>query len=168
MMRSRYPEAEIVGVDINEEYLAVARERARSREDGKITFLLGPAEEVPLEGTFDLIMTCYLPKYADLHALVPRLIDRLDPGGFVIMHDFVYPKNRVIAHFWEQRFLELLEWARSDLPEAVGMFETLPGVIRESTWMEDLERLFSTNGMRNVGSDLIDSGQAGLVWGWKG
>lgn len=167
MLRSRYPEVEIVGVDINREYLAVARERASAIEDANSTFLLGPAEEVPLEGSFDLIMTCYLPKYADLPALVPRLVDRLEPGGFVIMHDFVFPQNRVIAHFWEQRFLELVEWARSDLPEAIGMFEALPEVIRESTWMEDLQRLFIENGMKNVGSDLIDSGQAGLVWGWK-
>lgn len=167
MLRDRFPDARVVGVDINEEYLAVARQRAKERRDDKVQFVVSPAEEVALEGTFDVIMTCYLPKYADLSRLVPQLCTHLEEGGLMIMQDFVYPQDRAVAWAWEYRYAECKRWAEENLPSAVGMFEALPPVIRESNWLEELTALMQENGIPNVERQMFDRGSAAIVWGRK-
>ena len=166
-IRDRFPEAEVVGVEINDEYLEVARRRQKERADDKVHFVLGPAEEAPLSGTFDTVLSCYLPKYADLPRLVPRLVERLDEGGLFIMHDFVYPSDPVVRRAWRWGFQQCLDWAARERPEAVAMFEMLPDVIRDSDWLEQLKLLLRENGMRNVSDHLMSHGQVALVWGTK-
>ncbi|HKC24293.1 MAG TPA: class I SAM-dependent methyltransferase [Thermoanaerobaculia bacterium] len=147
MIRERFPEAEVVGVDVTQSLLEVARERARERGDARVAFLLSAAEEVDVPGPFDAITSCYLPKYADLPRLVPRLVDRMAPGGILAMQDFVYPDDRGVRIVWEGHFTRMRQWAEQDRPEAVPMFDELPSVIRESRWTEDLESLLKACGL---------------------
>jgi demethylmenaquinone methyltransferase / 2-methoxy-6-polyprenyl-1,4-benzoquinol methylase len=147
MIRDRFPEAEVVGVDVTESLLEVARERARARGDGRVTFLLSPAEDIDVPGPFDAITSCYLPKYADLPRLVPRLVDRTAPGGIIAMQDFVYPDDRGVRIVWEGHFVRMRQWAEKSRPEAVPMFDALPAVIRESRWIEELSELMAAAGL---------------------
>lgn len=165
MIRERFPDCEIVGVDMNEEYLSVARRRAHERRDEKIRFIHSRAEEASLDGLFDHVVTAYLPKYADLALLVPRLARHLAPGGTIVMQDFVWPRDRFVAEFLEHRFERLIDWARRNLPEAVGMFEALPPVIRDSNWMEELRTALTECGFEDIGERYFDLEQAAMVWG---
>lgn len=165
MMRERFPDCRIVGVDMTEEYLAVARSRAEARGDDRIELIHSRAEEAQLDGQFDHIVTAYLPKYADLSILVPRLVRHLEPGGSIIMQDFVWPRDRFVAEFLEHRFERLIAWARENLPEAVGMFEALPPVIRESNWMVELRDALAACGIEEIDERYFDLEQAAMVWG---
>jgi demethylmenaquinone methyltransferase/2-methoxy-6-polyprenyl-1,4-benzoquinol methylase len=147
MIRERFPEAEVVGVDVTASLLEVARERGRDRGDSRVVFLLSRAEEVDVPGPFDAITSCYLPKYADLPRLVPRLVDRTAPGGIIAMQDFVYPDDRGVRIVWEGHLTRMRQWAERSRPEAVPMFDALPALIRESRWSEDLESLLKAYGM---------------------
>lgn len=167
MIRDRFPDAEVVGVDLNPEYLDVARRRSVERGDTRVGWLLGRAEEVELDGEFDVVTSCYLPKYADLPRLVPRLVDRLAPGGLLIMHDFVCPEDPVVRRAWRWGFTQGLDWARRNLPEAVRMFEILPGLIETSRWLEDLTSLLDRYGLEEVGTLKMSHDQVAFVWGRK-
>lgn len=167
MFREKFPDCEVVGVDVSPEYLAVARERARERGDDKVSFVLGLAEEAPLTGRFDVITSCYLPKYADLSKLVPRLVERLEEGGLLIMQDFAWPSDPAVARVLTWRFKKLVEWARRERPEAVGMFETVPIVVQGSKWLDEMMARMREHGLEGVGSEFLDREQAALVWGRK-
>jgi demethylmenaquinone methyltransferase/2-methoxy-6-polyprenyl-1,4-benzoquinol methylase len=167
MFREKFPDCEVVGVDVSPEYLAVARERARERGDAKVSFILGLAEEAPLTGRFDVITSCYLPKYADLGKLMPRLVERLEPGGLLIMQDFAWPSDPAVARVLTWRFKKLVEWARRERPEAVGMFETVPIVVKASKWLDEMMTRMRENGLEGVGREFLDREQAALVWGRK-
>lgn len=167
LLRERFPHCEVVGVDMNREYLEVARRRARERKDERVEFVQGRAEEVSIPGTFDAVVTCYLPKYADLGILLPRLERRLRPGGVIVFHDFTWPTDRFVEGFLLSRFADLVEWASRELPEAVGMFQDLPGVIRESRWLDETLSGFESVGLEEIGSELLDLEQAAIAWGRK-
>jgi demethylmenaquinone methyltransferase/2-methoxy-6-polyprenyl-1,4-benzoquinol methylase len=167
MFREKFPACEVVGVDVSPEYLEVARQRARERGDDKVTFVLGLAEEAPLTGSFDVITSCYLPKYADLGKLVPRLASRLEAGGQIIMQDFAWPSDPAVARVLTWRFKKLTEWARRERPEAVGMFETVPIVVKGSKWLDEMKARMREQGLEGIGSEYLDREQAALVWGRK-
>ena len=167
MIRARFPDAEIIGVDINAEYQEIARRNAAEAGDTKVSFLLGAAEEVELTGTFDLITSCYLPKYVDLDIMVPRWVELLEPGGMLIMQDFCWPSDRFVVEFLENRFEELQKWSKESMPEALGMFEALPAVIRESNWIEEMSSEMVAAGMVDIGRHYMDLEQSALVWGRK-
>ncbi len=167
MLRDRFPEVEVVGVDMTEEYLEVARRRASEREDSRVRFLLSPAEEAPLSGRFDAIVSCYLPKFADLGRLIPRLAERLEGGGLLAMQDFVHPEDPIVARAWRWGFKQQLKWVRRNLPEAVEMFERLPELIRESRWVGEMTELMREHGLREVTRRDLNNGQLAMVWGRK-
>jgi demethylmenaquinone methyltransferase/2-methoxy-6-polyprenyl-1,4-benzoquinol methylase len=166
-IRERFPEADVVGVEINPEYLSRARKRCAERRDSRVTFVEGAAEDVELAGSFDVVASCYLPKYADLPRLVPSLVERLGPGGLFIMHDFTYPSDPVVQRAWRWGFEQNRQWAERHLPEAVEMFEVLPGVIRESNWLDELSSLLEAHGLEGVGRHFMSHEQVALVWGTK-
>ena len=166
MLRERFPDVEVVGVDLNPEYLDIARQRAVELGDSKVNFLLTSAEDLALTSTFDVIVSCYLPKYADLAQLIPRLVRRLHDGGLMIMQDFVYPDDPVVARAWRWAFQKNRDWARQNLPQAVSMFEVLPEVIRESNWVEELVLAMREQNLEGISRKVLDHGLA-MVWGFK-
>jgi demethylmenaquinone methyltransferase/2-methoxy-6-polyprenyl-1,4-benzoquinol methylase len=150
MVRDRFPDSELVGVDRSSEYLSVALRRARERGDDRSRFLLGDAETAAVDGAFDAIVSCYLPKYADLPALAPRLKERLAPGGRLALQDFAYPRHPAVRLAWERRFEQLRKRAARLWPQAQRMFELLPGIIRESHWLEEFPAALVAEGLEDV------------------
>jgi demethylmenaquinone methyltransferase/2-methoxy-6-polyprenyl-1,4-benzoquinol methylase len=150
MLRDRFPFAELVGVDRSSEYLRVAIERARVRQDRRCRFVLGDAETAETDGSFDAIVSCYLPKYADLPALAARVRASLAPGGRLVMQDFLYPEHPSVRLAWQRRFESLKRRSAEGWPEALRMFELLPDVIRESRWVSELPAQLVAHGLDEV------------------
>ena len=62
----RFPLCRIVGVDLQDEYLAIGNTKAQALQLTTVEFIHRKAEDVALEADFDCITSCYLAKYADL------------------------------------------------------------------------------------------------------
>ena len=129
------PQAEVVGIDISEKALAVARERAHrsgvavNRARPVEFHQLNLEEAGTLPGQFDLI-NCVgvLHHLPDPDAGMKALANKLSPGG--IMHVFVYGE----LGRWEVRLMQqaiaLLQGNRGDYREGVRLgrqlFASLP------------------------------------------
>lgn len=129
------PQAAVVGIDISEKALEVARERCRrsgvaANRDRSVEFHqlnLEQAEKLP--GKFDLI-NCVgvLHHLPDPHSGIKALANKLAPGG--IMHVFVYGE----LGRWEIRLMQqaiaLLQGSRGDYRDGVSLgrqiFASLP------------------------------------------
>lgn len=164
----RSPEAEIVGVDIMPEYLEIARRRAAEGGFRNVSFIHARAEEVVLDGTFDCITGSYLAKYADLDLLVRKMASLLRPGGILILHDFTYPSNPLVAWAWEV-YLGMLRLIGPRLfPEWGSAFTELADFMRRSTWVPDLRAAMEKHGFSQIQVERLSYGTAAIISGVRG
>lgn len=129
----KFPNSKIVGVDITESYLELARKNSESFQN--IEYVLQDAENLNLNSKFDCITSSYIPKYCDAKILLKKCIEHLNPGGKIIFHDFTYPKNPIHRKLWNFYFV-ILNVAGFFIPSWKEAFEKLPKLIRSSTWIE--------------------------------
>lgn len=141
MIAKKFPSSEIVGVDITQNYLDVAKKNSDFRN---ISFVLEDAEKLDLDKKFDFIVSSYIPKYCDACTLIAKCMTHLNPGGVIILHDFVYPKSiRKIWHF----YFGVLQFLGNFIPSWKAAFLGLPKLIESSNWVSDYTGIMKENGL---------------------
>jgi demethylmenaquinone methyltransferase/2-methoxy-6-polyprenyl-1,4-benzoquinol methylase len=84
---SRFPSSVVVGVELREGYLRLARNKVGLPNRNHVRFIQGRAEDVFLQTQFDCITSSYLAKYAEIPRLIPNNAAMLRKGGVLIMHN---------------------------------------------------------------------------------
>jgi demethylmenaquinone methyltransferase/2-methoxy-6-polyprenyl-1,4-benzoquinol methylase len=140
----KFPDAEIIGVDITEGYLSVARKKIKSTH--KISFLHGDAEKISLTAKFDCITSSYIPKYCVPDILIEKCLNHLNSNGKIILHDFTYPQNIVVKVLWNIYFV-ILKIFGPLLPSWKYAFENLSNLIKSSNWIDDYSDIMKRNGL---------------------
>ncbi len=164
----QHPKCELVGVDLTAEYLDIAKQRAATMGRSDIQFVHSAAEDFRNAEPFDAIVSSYLAKYADLDVLTANAASMLKPGGLLLMHEFTYPSNPIIAFVWELYF-PILQWIPSvQLRQWREAFRGLPKLLRETTWVADLRHAMQQNGFTDIHTESLSMGTAAIVTGrWK-
>lgn len=134
----RFPGAHIVGVELREEYLAIAR-----RKLPNVELVLSRAEDYRSAAPFDCITSSYLAKYADLARLVPQCREMLRQGGVLLMHDFTYPPKRALVALWRVYFKALQTIGGALLPAWDEIYHGLPALIERTRWLPELQALLA-------------------------
>lgn len=160
LISDTYPNAKIIGVDIMQNYLDVAKTNSRSYKN--ITFLNQDAEKLDLDLKFDCITSSYIPKYCDAKILVKTCLNHLKDDGKIILHDFTYPKNRLARNLWDLYFA-LLNFLGIFFPNWKEVFKELPKLIRSTTWVDDYEKVMKENGLQTEQEYLTFNSSAILV-----
>jgi SAM-dependent methyltransferase len=127
------PSGHVTGVDLDEELLGAARERAAAQGLGNVTFRAGPVEEVTETG-FDLAYARMLLSHlADPATLVGRMATAVAPRGIVVVEDvhfagcFAEPACPAYEQ-WVAWFTEAVRRNGGDLD--IG--PRLPGLLRQA------------------------------------
>lgn len=165
----RYPKCELVGVDLTAAYLDIAKQKAAATGRPDIQFVHSPAESFRQMEPCDAIVSSYLAKYADLDVLTANAASMLNPGGLLLMHEFTYPANSLIALAWELYF-PVLQWMPSrQLRQWRAAFRGLPKFVRDTTWIIDLRKAMKRNGFTDIRTESLSMGMAAIVTGrWVG
>jgi len=145
-----FPHSRVIGVDLLEEYLSIAKEKARRQNFENVEFMLGSAEEVLLSEEFDCITSSYLAKYAKLGSLIRNARKMLRSGGVLIMHDFTYPPNPAFARLWEFYFQILQRVGSWKYPQWEAIFEGLPELLRGTKWVTELTTSLRENAFSEI------------------
>lgn len=146
----RYPQAKVVGVELRDEYLDIARKKVQELGLPQVEFVLSRAEEYRSTEPFDCISASYLPKYADLQVLIPSLHRMLNPDGLLIMHDFTFPPKAYLVWIWRMYF-KVLQWVGTPLfPDWREIFYGLPVLIEQTRWVTELRAELEANGFRDI------------------
>ncbi len=158
-----FPHSRVVGVDLLEEYLNIAQEKARREHVQNVEFILGKAEDVLLRESFDCITSSYLAKYARLGSLTQNVRRMLRRGGVLIMHDFTYPPNHAFARLWEFYFQILQSAGRWKYPQWGTIYNGLPELLRETKWVTELIDSLRENGFSDIRIRPLTFGTAAIV-----
>jgi len=157
----KFPNANIMGVDITSSYLEIAKQRLSSYPN--VSFQRLDAEKLNLNEKFDCITSSYIPKYCDAETLIETCLLHLNPGGKIILHDFVYPPNPIIRGLWNFYFV-ILDIYGHFVPDWKNVFLELAKLIQKTTWLKDYEKVMKNHGLLvkkqffTLGSSAILSG----------
>ncbi len=146
----RYPRCRVVGVELRDEYLRIARHKAKVLGTDNVEFVLCRAEDYAPAETFDGVVSSYLAKYADLPLLTRNTKAMLREGGCVLMHDFTYPPTAFLVRLWRVYFKLLQIFGAPLFPAWREIFHGLPGLIEQSRWRLEFERELEENGFKNI------------------
>jgi demethylmenaquinone methyltransferase/2-methoxy-6-polyprenyl-1,4-benzoquinol methylase len=158
-----FPRARVVGVDMTEGYLEIARKKVRRLGLENVELLAGRAEDVMPEGKWDCITSSYLAKYADLHRLVGVARSLLRPGGVLLMHDFTRPPGRVCVRLWRVYLGMLKTVGPCWYPEWKAAFDGLPALLYRTSWVPQLAALLRAHGFREIETEFFTLGTSAIV-----
>jgi len=91
LLARSFPQAEVVGVDLREQYLDFAKARASAEEIHNLTFRCGDVFALPFaDASFDVVWTKYLLQWLNEPKSALAELKRVTkPGGFVVSCDYV-------------------------------------------------------------------------------
>jgi demethylmenaquinone methyltransferase/2-methoxy-6-polyprenyl-1,4-benzoquinol methylase len=154
---------QVIGVDLQEEYLDIAKRRAKELKLNNIQFILGRAEDVSLKKSFDCIASSYLAKYVEIEHLIRNIRKMLRKGGILIMHDFTYPSIRPFAKAWDFYFKILQTVGTWRYPQWGAIFNGLPELLRETKWVTELVGSLGKNGFSDITLQSLTLGTSVIV-----
>ena len=161
----QYPKCTLIGVDLTAEYLDIAKQRATAIGRSDIQFVHSAAEDFRQVAPCDAIVSSYLAKYADLDVLTANAASMLKPGGVLLMHEFTYPTNPLVALVWELYF-PVLQWIPSaQLRQWRAAFQGLPKLVRDTTWVANLRNAMQQNSFTDIQTKSLSWGTAAIVTG---
>jgi demethylmenaquinone methyltransferase/2-methoxy-6-polyprenyl-1,4-benzoquinol methylase len=166
-LAKRHPDAEIVGVDITDDYLVLYQKRIQ-KDHIRAQFILGNAEEVKLDGLFDAVVSSYIPKYVDPDILLKNISPHICSGGVIVIHDFTLPPNRFIRSVWAI-YNHIMNFIGIRLfPEWKEVFDSgLTRLIRETYWFDTFPKSLASQGFTDIQKKYLSLGSAGMVWAVK-
>ncbi len=148
----RFPHCQVVGVELRDEYLQIARAKAESLGLKNVEFVLSRAEDYASEQNFDCVVSSYLAKYADLPLLTRNTKNMLTEGGLLLMHDFTYPPNAILVGIWRVYFKLLQLFGTPLYPAWREIFYGLPDLIERPRWRDELLSALDANGFETIRS----------------
>ena len=161
----RFPAARVVGVDVTEDYLAIARAKHQAR-GGDVVWLLGDAVATPVTewGPFDAIVSSYLPKYVDADRLLDNVLPTLRPGGVLLLHDFTRPAAALPRLVWRAWYAILERVAPRRHPEWRNVFDgSLRRLVAETRWVGTFRMALQRRGYAEVRVCRLTFGAAAIV-----
>ena len=134
-MARRIRDVQVLGVDLSEQMLAVARRKIEARGlDGRIVLDRGDAERLAVaDASVDVATVAFgVRNFGDLGAGLRELARTIKPGGKVVILEFSRPRNRVFRALYEFYSYKILprigglvsrdKRAYEYLPASVGVF----------------------------------------------
>jgi len=162
-LAERYPNCRIVGVELREEYLNLARNKIQRLGRTNVEFVLSRAEDFRSNEPFDCVVSSYLAKYADLKSLTCTIKETLKTGGLLLMHDFTYPPKAYLVWLWRFYFYVLQRLGSLLFPAWREIFYGLPDLIQESRWIPELTAALRVNGFTDIRMEYLTAYGSAIV-----
>jgi len=170
VLEEKYPlkASEVVGIDLTNGMIRLAQQKSLE----SVSMLgLADAEHLPFkDGSFDVVVSCYVPKYCDTRGFVEELARVLKPGGRAAIYDFTMPRgffgpllNLYIFGFIPV-FGRLVSTLDSSLAFTCG---ALPGLIRSTTWDDEISLAFERYDLSSGGREAMTGGVVTVFWASK-
>ena len=151
-MARRIRDVQVLGVDLSEQMLAVARRKIEARGlDGRIVRDRGDAERLAVaDASVDVATVAFgVRNFGDLGAGLRELARTIKPGGKVVILEFSRPRNRVFRALYEFYSYKILPRIGGLVSRDKRAYEYLPASVGEFPAPEEFMAMMARAGFRN-------------------
>ena len=151
-MARRIRDVQVLGVDLSEQMLAVARRKIEARGlDGRIVLDRGDAERLAVaDASVDVATVAFgVRNFGDLGAGLRELARTIKPGGKVVILEFSRPRNRVFRAVYEFYSYKILPRIGGLVSRDKRAYEYLPASVGEFPAPEEFMAMMARAGFRN-------------------
>ena len=151
-MARRIRDVQVLGVDLSEQMLAVARRKIEARGlDGPIVLDRGDAERLAVaDASVDVATVAFgVRNFGDLGAGLRELARTIKPGGKVVILEFSRPRNRVFRALYEFYSYKILPRIGGLVSRDKRAYEYLPASVGEFPAPEEFMAMMARAGFRN-------------------
>ena len=151
-MARRIRDVQVLGVDLSEQMLAVARRKIEARGlDGRIVLDRGDAERLAVaDASVDVATVAFgVRNFGDLGAGLRELARTIKPGGKVVILEFSRPRNRVVRALYEFYSYKILPRIGGLVSRDKRAYEYLPASVGEFPAPEEFMAMMARAGFRN-------------------
>jgi demethylmenaquinone methyltransferase/2-methoxy-6-polyprenyl-1,4-benzoquinol methylase len=125
------------------------------------------AEFLPYKDeSFDVIISSYLVKYAEVSTMVREHWRVLRKGGIIIIHDFTYPNTKIMRKLWHFYFQILNELGRVIISWK-EVFSNLDKLIQLNPWVNNLVSELDMVGFTSISKKYYTCGTSAIVYAKK-
>lgn len=169
-MARRIPSAEVVGVDLSTEMLAVGSAKIEAEElADRVTLQEGDAEALPFaDGSFDAVTVAFgVRNFADLPLSLRQMHRVLRQEGMVMIIELSTPSNPVVKWGYEFYAFRLLPWIGGVVSKDRAAYRYLPASIRAFHRPERVVEMMREAGFKEVVSESKSLGIAHVYYAKK-
>ena len=151
-MARRIAGVQVLGVDLSEEMLAVARRKVEQRGlDGRIVLDCGDAERLAAaDGSVDVATVAFgVRNFGDLEAGLREMARVVRPGGRVGILEFSRPRNRLFRTLYEFYSYRILPRIGGAVSHDRRAYEYLPASVGEFPPPEEFLGMMARAGFRD-------------------
>ena len=151
-MARRIRDVQVLGVDLSEQMLAVARRKIEARGlDGRIVLDRGDAERLAVaDASVDVATVAFgVRNFGDLGAGLRELARTIKPGGKVVILEFSRPRNRVFRALYEFYSYKIRPRIGGLVSRDKRAYEYLPASGGEFPAPEEFMAMMARAGFRN-------------------
>ena len=151
-MARRIRDVQVLGVDLSEQMLAVARRKIEARGlDGRIVLDRGDAERLAVaDASVDVATVAFgVRNFGDLGAGLRELARTIKPGGKVVILEFSRPRNRVFRALYEFYSYKILPRIGGLVSRDKRAYEYLPASVGKFPAPEEFMAMMARAGFRN-------------------
>ena len=148
----RIRDVQVMGVDLSEEMLALARRKVEARGlDSRIVLERGDAEHLEVaDASVDAATVAFgVRNFGDLAAGLRELARTIRPGGKVVILEFSRPRNRVFRALYEFYSYKILPRIGGLVSRDKRAYEYLPASVGEFPAPEEFMAMMARAGFRN-------------------
>lgn len=160
----------VVGADISENMLAVAREKAREKGlEDRLEFRYGDSENLDFEdGTFDAVTVAFgVRNFEHLERGLAEMCRVLRPGGKVVVLEFSTPERFPMKQLYRFYFKQILPRVGGLVSGDRKAYEYLPASVFAFPQGDRFLQIMRSCGYRNVAQRRLTFGIASLYTGEK-
>lgn len=161
---------EIIGIDISQNMLNVAVEKARrAKLDNKIKFLKADSLSMPFaDNTFDAATVGFgVRNFADIPAGLTEILRVLKPGGRLVVLELSEPSNPLVKGVFGFYFHKILPVAGKIVSKDSSAYKYLPESVDHFPYGERFVNIMKTCGYKNTHLKWLSCGIAAIYWGEK-
>lgn len=151
-MARRIRDVQVLGVDLSEAMLAVARRKVEARGlDNRIVLDRGDAEHLAVaDASVDVATVAFgVRNFGDLAAGLREMARTIKPGGQVVILEFSRPRNRAFRALYEFYSYKILPRIGGLVSRDKRAYEYLPASVGEFPAPERFMEMMAAAGFRN-------------------
>ncbi len=143
----------VIGIDLSTEMMKIGAEKVAKRNmQGQIEFVEGSALALPYpDGHFDVVTCAYgVRNFSDLDQGLREMRRVLKPGGQLMILEFSYPNNKIIAWFYDLYFSHILPKIGKWLSHDKTAYDYLNRSVKNFIWGEEMAEHLRIAGFSGV------------------